>query len=58
MVLFMLSFFEVPKGDLEKIDYYRSKSFWQNDNQKKNMDYPNEAYFASQRTKGEWYHEH
>jgi hypothetical protein len=54
----MLSFFEVPKGDLEKIDYYRSKSFWQNDNQKKNMDYPNEAYFASQRTKGEWYHEH
>jgi hypothetical protein len=27
MVLFMLSFFEVPKGVLEKIDYYRSRFF-------------------------------
>jgi hypothetical protein len=35
MVLFMLSFFEVPKGVLEKIDYYRSRFFWQNDNHKK-----------------------
>jgi hypothetical protein len=32
----MLSFFEVPKGVLEKIDYFRSKFFfWQNDSQKK-----------------------
>jgi hypothetical protein len=27
MVLFMLSFFEVPKGVLEKIEYYRSRFF-------------------------------
>jgi hypothetical protein len=27
MVLFMLSFFEVPKGVLEKIDYYKSRFF-------------------------------
>jgi hypothetical protein len=31
----MLSFFEVPKGVLEKIDYFRARFFWQNDSQKK-----------------------
>jgi hypothetical protein len=35
MVLFMLSFFEVPKGVLKKIDYYISRFFWQNDSHKK-----------------------
>jgi hypothetical protein len=35
MILFMVSFFEVPKGVLEKIDYYRSRFFWQNNNHKK-----------------------
>jgi hypothetical protein len=29
--MFMLSFFEVPKGVLEKIDYFKSTFFWQND---------------------------
>jgi hypothetical protein len=29
--MFMLSFFEVPKGVLEKIDYFRSRFFWQHD---------------------------
>jgi hypothetical protein len=33
--MFMLSFFEIPKGVLEKIDYLRSRFFWQNDSQKK-----------------------
>jgi hypothetical protein len=33
--MFMLSFFEIPKGVLEKIDYFRSRFFWQNDSQKK-----------------------
>jgi hypothetical protein len=33
--MFMLSFFEVPKGVLEKIDYYRSRFYWQSDQQKK-----------------------
>jgi hypothetical protein len=33
--MFMLSFFEVPKGVLEKIDYFRSRFFWQHDSQKK-----------------------
>jgi hypothetical protein len=31
----MLSFFEVPKGVLEKVDYWRSQFFWQSDSQKK-----------------------
>jgi hypothetical protein len=33
--MFMLSFFEVPKGLMEKIDYSRSRFFWQQDSQKK-----------------------
>jgi hypothetical protein len=33
--MFMLSFFEVPKGVLEKIEYFRSSLFCQNDNQGK-----------------------
>jgi hypothetical protein len=27
LVMFMLSFFEVPRGVLEKIDYYRSRFY-------------------------------
>jgi hypothetical protein len=33
--MFMLSFFEVPKGVLEKIDYYRSRFYWQSEQHKK-----------------------
>jgi hypothetical protein len=33
--MFMLSFFEVPKGVLKKINYFRSKFFWQHGSQKK-----------------------
>jgi hypothetical protein len=28
MLLFMLSFFQVPRGVLEKIKYFRSRFFW------------------------------
>jgi hypothetical protein len=35
LVMFMLSFFEVPRGVLEKIDYYRSKFYRQSDQHKK-----------------------
>jgi hypothetical protein len=31
----MLSFFHVPRGVLEKIEYFRSRFFWQNDEHKK-----------------------
>ena len=33
--MFMMSFFEVPKGILKKLDFYRSAFFWQGDNHKK-----------------------
>jgi hypothetical protein len=34
MAMFMLSFFEVPRGVLEKLDYYKSSFFWQADSKK------------------------
>jgi len=33
--MFMLSFFEIPKGVLKKLEYFRSRFFWQNDQHKK-----------------------
>jgi hypothetical protein len=35
MVLYMISFFILPKGVLHKLDYYRSRFFWQGDSKKK-----------------------
>ncbi|WVZ62675.1 LOW QUALITY PROTEIN: hypothetical protein U9M48_012391 [Paspalum notatum var. saurae] len=35
LALFMLSFFEIPRGVLKKLDYYRSRFFWQGDGPKK-----------------------
>jgi hypothetical protein len=35
MVLHMISFFLLPKGVLHKLNYYRSRFFWQGDNEKK-----------------------
>jgi hypothetical protein len=35
LAMFMLSFFEVSKGVLEKLDYYRSRFFWQSDKHEK-----------------------
>jgi hypothetical protein len=35
LALFMLSFYEVPKGILHKLDFYRSRFFWQGDSHKK-----------------------
>jgi hypothetical protein len=31
----MISFFLLPKGVLVRLDYYRSRSFWQGDSEKK-----------------------
>jgi hypothetical protein len=31
----MMSFFRIPKGVLEKLDYYRSRFFWQCDEHRK-----------------------
>jgi hypothetical protein len=35
LAMFMISFFDIPKGVLQKIDYYRSRFFWQGDDHKK-----------------------
>jgi hypothetical protein len=34
MVVYMLSFFLLPKGVLKIFDYFRSRFFWQGDNEK------------------------
>ena len=31
----MMSFFEIPKGILKRLDYYRSRFFWQGNNDKR-----------------------
>ena len=33
--MFMLSFMEIPKGVLKRLDFYRSRFFWQSDENKK-----------------------
>ena len=30
-----MSFFEIPKGILKRLDYYRSRFFWQGNNDKR-----------------------
>jgi hypothetical protein len=35
MVLYMISFFLLPKDVLHKLDYYRSRFFWQGNSEKK-----------------------
>jgi hypothetical protein len=32
--MFMMSFFEIPKGVLKKLDQFRSRFFWQGSNKK------------------------
>jgi hypothetical protein len=32
--MFMMSFFDIPKGVLKKLDHFRSRIFWQGSNQK------------------------
>ena len=34
-VLYMISFFQLPKRVLKKVDYFRSRFFWQGDSEKK-----------------------
>jgi hypothetical protein len=35
MILYMLSFFLLPKGVLNMLDFFWSRFFWQGDNEKK-----------------------
>jgi hypothetical protein len=47
LVMFKLSFFEVTRGILENIDYYRSRFYWQSDRHKKNIDRRDGISFAN-----------
>jgi hypothetical protein len=33
--MFMMSFFKISRGVLKKLEFYRSRFFWQNDDHKK-----------------------
>lgn len=33
--IYMMSFFEIPKGVHKKLDYFRSQFFWQSDDHKR-----------------------
>jgi hypothetical protein len=35
LAMFMISFFVVPNGVLQKLDFYRSRFFWQGNDHKK-----------------------
>ena len=54
MVLYMISFFQLPKGVLHRLDYFRSRFFWQGDSERENIDWLNGVWFAVPRTKAGW----
>ena len=52
--LFMFSFFKVPREVLKKLDFYRSRFFWQSNENKKSIGLRNGVSSTVQRTKGVW----
>jgi hypothetical protein len=52
--MFMMSFFRIRKGVLEKLDYYRFRFFWQCDEHKRNIGWPSGAFCISQRVLEGW----
>jgi hypothetical protein len=52
--MFMMSFFEVPKGVLEKIGYYRSQFFCQTIVRKRSIYLLNGISFASLEIRAVW----
>jgi hypothetical protein len=52
IAMFMMSFFEIPRSVLEKIDYYRSRFFWQGEDNKKSIDPPSGVSSINQRRWG------
>jgi hypothetical protein len=49
--MFIMSFFEVLKGVLKKIEYFRSRFFWQNDEHKKNIAWQSRIFCSNQKSK-------
>jgi hypothetical protein len=52
--MYMMSFFRIPKGVLEKLDYYRSRFFWQCDDHKKKYRLAKWSIIHKPRSVGEW----
>ena len=52
--LFMFSFFEVPREVLKKLDFYKSRFFWQSNKYKKGVGLRDGMSSAAKRTKGVW----
>ena len=53
MVLYMLSFFHLPKGVLQRLDYFRSRFFWQSDNEKRNIAWLGGILYVGPKVKGD-----
>jgi hypothetical protein len=51
MVVYMISFFILPKGILHKLDYYRSRFFWQGIVRKRNIVWSSGVWFYPQKKK-------
>jgi hypothetical protein len=52
--MYMLSFFRIPKGVLEKLDYYISRFFWQCDEHKKKYRLDRWSILHKPISVGEW----
>jgi hypothetical protein len=49
--MYMMSFFSLPKGVLKKLDYFRSRFFWQGMKTKGNIDLLNGTFCVNLRIK-------
>ena len=47
--MYMMSFFEIPKGVRKKLDYFRSRFFWQSDENKENTVWQSGVFCANPR---------
>ena len=53
--MFMLSFFEIPKDVLKKLDFYRSRFFFGRLRSiRRNIDLLNGVWYVLQKIKGDW----
>ena len=51
MVLYMPSFFQLPKEVLQRLDYFKSKKLGKETVKRKNTGWPNGAWFVGLKTK-------
>jgi hypothetical protein len=54
LVMFMMSFFEVTRGVLEKINFYKSRFYWQSDDHKKKYRLAKWNIICQPRDQGVW----